>query len=131
MKYILLFILLVLIILLLIINYKENLNNCEIINCGDIKDVDKCLSCDNCGIYTDRRDYKYCVNGDKDKPLFLKNWKSWQYLDNPVKYNLNSPSPKLYDKYTQYLDSLDNIYNNTPMSELYDNYVKYFTPLNI
>ena len=66
MKYILLFILLVLIIflLLVIVKRKENLNNCEINNCGDIKDEDKCLSCDNCGIYTDRRNYKYCTNGN-------------------------------------------------------------------
>ena len=117
MKYILLFILLVLIIflLLVIVKRKENLNNCEINNCGDIKDEDRCLSCDNCGIYTDRRNYKYCTNGNENSPLFIKDWKIWKYQTNPNKYNLNSPSPKLYDKYTQYLDDLDKIYINTPM----------------
>ena len=115
MKYILLLILII-ILILLIFNKKENLdNNCDITNCGEIKDSDKCLSCDTCGVYTDRRDYKYCVNGNKDGPLFIQNWKIWQYQDNPNKYNLNSPHLRIYDKYTKYLDALDLIYNTTPM----------------
>ena len=109
-------IVLVLILILLVIKNKENISSsCDITNCGKIKYEDECLSCDNCGIYTDRRDYKYCTNGNIDNPIFLEDWKSWQYQDNPIKYNLNSPGTKLYDEYTRYLDALDKIYSTTPM----------------
>ena len=95
-------------------NKIENLNNCEIINCGEIKDEDKCLECDNCGVYTSRRDYKFCINGSKDGPLFIKNWKIWKYMDNDALYKINSPNIKLYDEYTNYLEQLDKVIKDTP-----------------
>jgi len=124
-NYIIICILLIFVIYLLnnkLSNQNENLNTCEINNCGDIKDEDICLKCDNCGVYTDRRDYVYCVNGDKSGPLFVKNWKIWKYLDNQPIYNINSPSIKLYDEYYRYLDDLDKIIKNTPMPKY--NYIK-------
>jgi hypothetical protein len=97
-----------------IINKRENLNDCEIVNCGEIKDENKCLKCDNCGVYTDIRNYKYCTNGNKNGPLFLENWKIWKYMDNEPLYKINSPNIKLYDEYTKYLDQLDKIIQKTP-----------------
>ena len=103
-------------------NKREALDKCEVTNCGDIQSESRCLECDNCGIYTDRRNYKYCVNGNNTGPLFIKNWKIWKYLENEPLYNINSPSIKLYNEYYKYLEDYDKIIKNTPMPKY--NYIK-------
>ena len=105
----------IIILIYIIKNKKEYLIKlCDITNCGDIKTEKECLNCENCGVYTDRRNYKYCINGDKNGPTLIKNWKIWQYSNNPTLYQINSPSTKLYDEYSKYLGALDKIYNDTP-----------------
>lgn len=111
-KYIILLIIAILIIYL-IQTIKENFFICSERNCGDF-DISGCLECEYCGIITDNKKNKHCVNGNKDGPQFISNWIKWQYLKYPEVYNINSPTPKLYSEYDKYLDSLDKIYKNTP-----------------
>ena len=118
-------IILLILIILLIFFYKtkqktkENLDNnldnyCVNINCGEYKEESGCLSCNNCGIIKNRKGVNLCVNGNNEGPLFVEDWKSWRYLDNPIIYNINSPTPKTYNEYEEYLRQLDLIYANNP-----------------
>jgi hypothetical protein len=69
-------------IILLLTNRKENLtcsSNCASIKIEKQNDEENCLSCEYCGICTTKNGDKICVNGTKDKPLFVEDCVSWQF----------------------------------------------------
>jgi len=110
-------VIILLIILLVIIYFKSKIKEafylCTEQNCG-ILDVSGCLECEHCGVMTDNKKNNHCVNGNKDGPMFIRNWIKWKYLKYKDKYNINSPSDKLYDEYDKYFEALDKIYKDTP-----------------
>ena len=87
-KYILIVCLLILITIFYNISEKYDTNECDK-NCGNYnnsngkldnkKEINNCLKCDECGVYTLEDNSKSCTNGTREGPLFIKNYIKWTY----------------------------------------------------